>query len=196
MAHLEFFDSAYEGTPPWDIGRPQSEFVRLEEAGSVGATVLDVGCGTGENTLYLAKRGHEAWGVDSSPRAIEKAKSKSRRRGIPVTFLVADALRLDRLGRSFGTVIDSGLFHTFSDPDRLRFLDSLASVLPSGGSYFVLVFSEQEPADWGGPRRISQEEIRATFRDGWTVESIQPAKFESNIHPNGGLAWLSAITRL
>jgi SAM-dependent methyltransferase len=193
---VEFFDSSYEGTPPWDIGRPQSEFVRLEEAGKVGATVLDVGCGTGENTLYLAQRGHEAWGVDSSPRAIEKAKAKSERRGIPVTFLVMDALHLGRLARSFETAIDSGLFHTFSDTERLRFLDSLAGVLPSSGSYFMLVFSDQEPVDWGGPRRISQEEIRATFRDGWAVESIQPAKFESNIHADGGHAWLASITRL
>jgi ubiquinone/menaquinone biosynthesis C-methylase UbiE len=192
---VEFFDSAYEGTPPWDIGRPQSEFVRLEKAGKVGSTVLDVGCGTGENTLYLAKHGHGAWGVDASPRAIQKAKAKSERRGIPVTFLVTDALHLGRLGRSFETVIDSGLFHTFSDPERLRFLDSLAGVLPSGGSYFMLVFSDQEPADWGGPRRISQEEIRATFRNGWAVESIQSAKFESNIHADGGHAWLASITR-
>ncbi|MFQ5918569.1 MAG: class I SAM-dependent methyltransferase [Thermoplasmata archaeon] len=193
---MEFFDSAYEGTPPWDIGRAQPEFVRLEQAGRIGTTVLDIGCGTGENALYLAQRGHEAWGVDASPRAIKKAEAKSASREIPVTFLVGDAFNLGRLGRTFETAIDSGLFHTFSDQERVRFLDSLARVLPRGGSYFMLAFCEQEPADWGGPRRVTQEEIRATFREGWTVESIQPAKFESNIHPDGGLAWLSSVTRL
>ncbi|MFQ5985893.1 MAG: class I SAM-dependent methyltransferase [Thermoplasmata archaeon] len=193
---LEFFDSAYEGTPPWDIGRPQSEFVRLEQVGKIRNAVLDVGCGTGENALYLGRRGHEVWGVDASSRAIEKAKAKAQLREIPVTFLVGDALRLDRLGRTFETAIDSGLFHTFSDPERVRFLDSLARVLPRGASYFMLAFCEQEPADWGGPRRVTQKEIRATFREGWTVESIQPARFDSNIHPDGGLAWLSSVTRL
>ncbi len=168
----------------------------LEEEGRIGTTVLDVGCGTGENALYLAQQGHETWGVDASPRAIEKAKAKSARRGIPATFLVGDALKLDRLGRTFETAIDSGLFHTFSDPERVRFLESLSRVLPRGGSYFMLAFCEQEPADWGGPRRVTQEEIRATFREGWTVGSIQPAKFDSNIHPRGGLAWLSSVTRL
>lgn len=134
--------------------------------------------------------------MDASPRAIQKAQSKSKRRGIPVTFLVADALSLRRLGRSFQTVIDSGLFHTFSDPERIRFVEGLADVLLRGGSYFMLAFCDQEPADWGGPRRISQEEIQATFLEGWAVESIQAAKFESNIHADGGLAWLSAVTRL
>ncbi len=168
----------------------------LEEEGRIGTTVLDVGCGTGENALYLAQQGHAVWGVDASARAIKKAKAKSSRRGIPVTLRVADALRLGRLGQTFDTVIDSGLFHAFSDLERVRFVDSLASVLHRGGSYFMLAFCDQEPADWGGPRRLTQEEIRATFRKGWTLESIQLAKFDSNIHPEGGLAWLSSVRRL
>ena len=51
------FDDAYDGTPPWDIGRPQREVVRLAEAGEITGDVLDVGCGTGENSLWLAEQG-------------------------------------------------------------------------------------------------------------------------------------------
>ncbi|MDX1534126.1 MAG: class I SAM-dependent methyltransferase [Thermoplasmata archaeon] len=193
---MEFFDSAYEGIPPWDIGRPQPAFVRLEESGRIEGSVLDIGCGTGENALYLAARGHETWGVDASPRAIAKAQTKAARRDIAVEFRVEDALALHRLGRTFETVIDSGLFHVFSDAERVPFLRSLGSVLRSGGSYFMLAFCDQEPSDWGGPRRLTQEEIRATFQEGWTVEAIRPAKFESNIHEDGGLAWLSEVNRL
>ncbi|MEE9181347.1 MAG: class I SAM-dependent methyltransferase [candidate division NC10 bacterium] len=108
--------------------------MRLEQAGPIGTTVLDIGCGTGENALYLAQQGHEGWGVDASSRAIAKARAKSRRRGIPVTFRVADALNLDRLGRTFETGFDSGLFHSFSDPERVRFVDSIAGALDRGGS--------------------------------------------------------------
>ena len=77
------FNPAYRGTPPWDISHPQAEFVRLEESGEIRGAVLDVGCGTGEHVLYLARRGHEAWGIDSAPLAIEKAREKSAQRGIP-----------------------------------------------------------------------------------------------------------------
>src|SRR5688500_7033616 len=107
------FDTAYEGTPPWEIGRPQEAFVRLAEAGEIAGAVLDVGCGTGENALMLAQRGHEVWGVDTAATAIHRAREKADERGLTVTFRVADALHLDQLRRSFDTVIDSGLFHVF-----------------------------------------------------------------------------------
>ena len=74
------FNPAYRGTPPWDIGRPQPDFVRLEEAGEIQGSVLDVGCGTGEHVLYLASRGHDAWGVDLAPLAIDIARRKSAER--------------------------------------------------------------------------------------------------------------------
>ena len=75
------FDAAYaSGTPPWDIGRPQPAFVRLADDGTLRGRVLDVGCGTGEHALMAATLGFEAVGVDSSPRAINRARCRSHRR--------------------------------------------------------------------------------------------------------------------
>jgi 2-polyprenyl-3-methyl-5-hydroxy-6-metoxy-1,4-benzoquinol methylase len=71
------FDSFYEGAPPWDIYRPQKEFVQLEEAGEIVGLVLDIGCGTGENALFLASQGHTISGIDCSPIAIKSAQSKA-----------------------------------------------------------------------------------------------------------------------
>ena len=71
-----FFNDVYLGTPPWDIEKPQQEFVRI--AGEIGDEVLDVGCGTGEHVMYFAENGHEVWGIDASPRAILKAKKKAK----------------------------------------------------------------------------------------------------------------------
>ena len=71
------FDAAYEGTPPWEIGRPQPALVELVDAGLVTGPVLDVGCGTGELALLVASRGSDATGVDTSPRAIGIARQKA-----------------------------------------------------------------------------------------------------------------------
>lgn len=188
------FNPAYAGTPPWDIGRPQKEIMRLAEAGEIQGSVLDVGCGTGESVLYLAGLGYEAWGIDGAATAIEKAKAKAAQRGLKANFLVADALDLQRLGRTFDTVIDTGLFHVFSDEERPLFADSLATVLRPGGTYYMLCFSEREPGSWG-PRRVTQAEIRATFSQGWRINAIRQATFEIN-QPGEARAWLSSITRL
>jgi 2-polyprenyl-3-methyl-5-hydroxy-6-metoxy-1,4-benzoquinol methylase len=99
---VDRFDDAYRGTPPWDIGRPQPAFVALAEEGAVRGSVLDAGCGTGERALYFASLGHETWGIDGSPLAIERARQKAQERALAVEFRVHDALALDGLRRTFG----------------------------------------------------------------------------------------------
>ena len=80
--NLEIFEKAYQGEAPWDIGEPQPEIVRLAESGAIEGKVLDIGCGTGENALYLAERGHEVWGIDFIATAIERARDKAQQRGL------------------------------------------------------------------------------------------------------------------
>lgn len=188
------FDQGYAGVPPWDIERPQPAFVELVKTGEIRGSVLDVGCGTGENALYLAGLDHEVSGVDTAVAAIQKARSKSVQRGVRVNFRLVDALELPCLGTTFDSVIDSGLFHVFSDEERIRFRESLAAVLIPGGTYFMLCFSERETRE--GPRRVTQAEIRSLFQDGWTVNYIREARFETHIHEGGARAWLASITRL
>lgn len=192
---MSFFNSAYRGTPPWDIGRPQREFVRLADERKVSGDVIDLGCGTGENAIMFASRGNRVLGVDAAPLAIEKARRKAKMRGSNAEFLVADALNLESLGRVFDVAVDCGLFHTFSDEDRQGFTRSLRNVLKPDGHY-MLCFSDREPADWGGPRRVSKDEILKTFKDGWKVDSIEPARFEASRLGSGGHAWLASLTRL
>jgi SAM-dependent methyltransferase len=192
------WDAVYvTGTPPpWDIGRPQPEFVRLAEDGLLGGDVLDAGCGTGEHTLLAAEHGADAIGVDASPTAIDRARAKAADRGLAARFEVADALDLGALGMSFGTVIDSGLFHVFDDQDRGRYVASLASVLRPGGTCYLMCFSELQPGTFG-PRRVRKDEIIRSFSDGWSVDSIAAAEFE--INPGLGIlaarAWLATIRR-
>jgi SAM-dependent methyltransferase len=211
------WDAAYAGStpPPWDLGRPQPAFVRLADQGLLTGQVLDVGCGTGEQTLLVASSGADALGVDVSPLALEQARGKAAARGIPAAaggqigpaaaggqigrarFEVADALSLGDLGLSFDTVIDSGLFHVFDDDSRVRYVASLASVLRPGGHLYLMCFSDRQPGTFG-PRRVSQDELRAAFSDGWTILAIQADTFAVNpgVFPATTVqAWLASITR-
>lgn len=190
-----FSDAYRRGRPPWDIGRAQPAFVELANEGQIKGSVLDVGCGTGDNVLEMAERGNAAWGVDIVPMAIDQAKAKAKIRGIEAVFLVGNALELEHLNRKFDTVIDCGLFHSFSDPERTLYEQQLGAVLPPGGVLHMMVMSDWEDLSWGGPRRISQAEIIDTFRAGWRVDDIREARFNSNFPGIKGHAWLATLVR-
>jgi SAM-dependent methyltransferase len=212
------WDDSYAGRvpAPWDIGRPQPAFVRLARQGLLTGQLLDAGCGTGEQTLLAASSGADALGVDVSPLAIERARGKAAARGVPAAaggqmgpaaaggqmgsarFEVADALSLGDLGQSFDTILDSGLFHVFDDPSRARYVTSLASVLRPGGRLYLMCFSDRQPGTVG-PRRVSQDELRAAFSDGWTILAIQADTFEVNRGFFDGTttqAWLATVSRV
>ena len=191
------WDQAYlaPGSAPWDIGRPQSAIVGLADAGEIRSPVLDSGCGTGEHALFLTERGYEVLGVDVAPTAIARARDKAQTRGLGGEFLIHDVLDLGALGRRFATVIDSGVFHTFSDEDRPRYVDSLALVTTDGSALHLLCFSDQVPGEVG-PRRVSQAEIREAFADGLEVERITGSQFDVardfRLRPH---AWLARIRK-
>jgi cyclopropane fatty-acyl-phospholipid synthase-like methyltransferase len=191
------FETAYlEGSPPWDIGRAQPELVSLFEAGLITGRVIDLGCGSGENAIYFATVGLDVVGVDGSPEAIRQARGKAQRRGLSIRFEVADVLDLAEHRESFDTATDSGVFHVFADEDRPRYESSVRGVLHPGGHLFLLCFSERQPGDWG-PRRVTQQELRDTFTDGWHVDRIDEAHFATQLDDAQQVeAWLAVITRL
>jgi SAM-dependent methyltransferase len=193
------FEGLYAGKAPWDIGRPQQQFVAV--ADRVTSPVLDAGCGTGETALFLAGRGHRVTGVDFLEEAIRRARAKAAERGLAVEFLVKDATTLLDWSERFATVIDCGLFHVFSDADRRRYVEGLARVLQPGGRLFLMCMSDEEPGT-EGPRRVSRQELYDAFAAGWEVESVQLARFE--IHPEftevkfsegGPKAWFAVVRR-
>jgi SAM-dependent methyltransferase len=193
------FESAYAGQAPWDIGRPQKAFIDV--ADRIAGSVLDAGCGTGDNALFFAGRGHRVTGIDFLDEPIKRAKQKAAERGLTATFLVMDALALKQLPEVFDTVIDSGLFHVFGDDDRRHYVEGLATVLKPGGRLFLLCFSDAEPGTQG-PRRVSREELHAAFAGGWGIESVEPSRFEVRpdlkdvaFSPGGPRAWFVVVRR-
>jgi SAM-dependent methyltransferase len=170
--------------------------VELVRAGELDkGRILDVGCGTGENALYLAENRFSVVGVDLSNRAIAAARAKAAERKLKVDFQTGNALSLDFKDGVFENVIDSGLFHTFSDNDRPGYAREIARVLAPRGKYFMLCFSEKEPIGWGGPRRVTREEIETTFRPLFNINYIRDALFATQFHSNGGKAYITSATR-
>lgn len=191
------WDASYhDGPAPWDIDQPQLAVVRLASEGGFAGTVLDAGCGTGENALHIAALGLPVLGVDVAETALRIARSKADDRGIEVEFAAADALHLERLGRTFATVLDCGLFHTFDHDERAGYVASLASVTEHNGALYVLCFRDDGPET--GPHPVSQEELRAAFHpsSGWSVAAIEPDRLQTRFHDSGAPAWFATIRRL
>ena len=191
------WDASYQDGPaPWDVGPPQPAVVRLASAGAFAGTVLDAGCGTGENALHIAALGLPVLGVDVAETALAMAREKARGRGLDVEFAFADALQLEGLARTFETVLDCGLFHTFDGDERTRYVTSLASVTARGGTLYVLCFSDQGPDT--GPHPVSRDELRAAFNagSGWNVTAIESERVLTRFHEHGAPAWLATIKRI
>jgi SAM-dependent methyltransferase len=191
------WDASYRGGPaPWDVGRPQPAIVALAAAGGFAGSVLDAGCGTGENALHVAALGLPVLGIDVAETALAIARAKAAERGIEAEFANADALRLEGLGRRFDTVMDCGLFHTFDGDERAEYVASLASATAPGATLYVLCFSDQGPDT--GPHPVSEEELRGAFGPGtgWDVVAIAPDRVLTRFHGDAGApAWLARLRR-
>jgi ubiquinone/menaquinone biosynthesis C-methylase UbiE len=185
-----------EGIPPWQIDRPQPEVLQLIEQGKFESPVLDLGCGTGDNTIELARHGLVVKGLDAVTEALERARKKMEQAGLKQSpeFVLGDALRLAESGVKARTVLDCALFHTFSDEERKEYIRGLEAVLSNGGRLHILSFSELETRQ-PGPRRLSLSEITGSFGAGWRVEDSVRCRYWDRVRPDGAHAWRVSFVR-
>jgi ubiquinone/menaquinone biosynthesis C-methylase UbiE len=185
-----------EGIPNWQIDRPQPEVIRLIEQGKFESPVLDLGCGTGDNTIELARQGLVVKGLDAVPEALERARKKTEKAGLEQSpeYVLGDALRLAESGLKARTVLDCALFHTFSDEEREEYIRGLEAVLSLGGRLHILSFSELETRQ-PGPRRLSLSEITRSFGTGWRVEDSVRCRYWDRVRPDGAHAWRVSFVR-
>lgn len=181
------FDALYRGespaegvppmTPPWDSKAPKESVVGWQTAGLVGGAVLDIGCGLGDNAIYLAQQGHSVTGLDFSPAALTTARSRAADAGVDVRFAVADATKLEGYTDAFDTVIDSGMFHCLEDDGKRSYAHALHRATRPGARLLLSCFSDANAVDEEWPRpMVSEQTLRDVFSEaGWDVTSVEPA---------------------
>jgi cyclopropane fatty-acyl-phospholipid synthase-like methyltransferase len=143
-----FYDLWYRfGTPPW-VGQARSELVQLVESGELlPGRAIDLGCGEGDNAIFLAQHGFQVTGIDFSPAAIDKARAKAREAGSDVEFLVDDLTRLSKVTGEFDLIVDYGTFDDLSVRDRAAYVDQVSSLAKPGARFLLWCF-EWELKTW------------------------------------------------
>lgn len=140
-----FYDLWYRfGTPPW-VGEARSELVRLVESGVVPpGRAIDLGCGEGDNAIFLAQQGFDVTAVDFAPSAIAKAQDKAREAGVEVTFVVDDLTRLTKIAGPFDLLVDYGSFDDLPAKKRAAYVSQIVPLAAPGAKFLMWCF-EWEP---------------------------------------------------
>ncbi len=160
------------GFTPWDR-HPQSAMLRelVEGADTLPrASALDVGCGTGDTSIYLAQHGWQVTGVDFTPKALEKARTKARDAGVTVNFVHGDVTHLRQAGisGSFQVIVDNGCFHGMSDGDRDLYVQEISGAAAPSARLLMIAF---KPSGRFGPVGADQTEIERRFTPTWALVS-------------------------
>ncbi len=166
------------GRDSWDVGLPDPHISNLIKTGLItSGTLLDVGCGAGNETIYLAQQGFEATGIDISPVAIDLAYSRAAKGGVRCRFIVADVLCLPFQNEKFEVVLDKACFHFILPHDRQTYIESIKSVIKPNGKFILFAASEYDTTI-DGPYKFTREEILNTFKVAFKILFVEPVILE------------------
>jgi cyclopropane fatty-acyl-phospholipid synthase-like methyltransferase len=178
------------GDTPWDVGQPDFNLIEVVTKKPIpGCKVLDIGCGTGDNSIWLARNGFQIIGTDTSQMALKKAKEKSSKANVECDFKLVDFIKNKIEGAPFGFVFDRGCFHSFSsENDRRRFAKNVATHLEKSGLWLTIVGNADEHRHDPGPPQRSAGDIVFAVEPYFEILSLTSSHFGSN-RPNPPRAW-------
>jgi cyclopropane fatty-acyl-phospholipid synthase-like methyltransferase len=160
------------GFVPWD-GHPLAKSLKdlTEGDGALGpGAALDLGCGTGDNSIYLAKHGWRVTGVDFVAKAVGKARAKAEANKVAVNFVRADVTRLssEGIGSTFGLIVDNGCLHGMGSEDRDAYVREVTAVAAPDARLLLVEFITG--GSYGVPG-IDPDEVKRRFAADWTLLS-------------------------
>jgi SAM-dependent methyltransferase len=157
------------GFVPWD-GHPLATSLKQLIEGDTAltpGTALDLGCGTGDNSIYLVKHGWQVTGVDFVAKAVDKAKAKAAANNVDITFARADVTRLssEGIGSNFGLIVDNGCLHGMSQVDRDAYVREVTAVAAPDARLLLIEFITGGSLGVPG---IDPVEVERRFATDWT----------------------------
>jgi len=171
-------DRYREGNLPWDTGRPSSELqLVLSRHAIQPCRALDIGCGTGTNSLWLAQQGFDVTGVDLAPLAVERAEHRAHAAGVKAQFAVADVLQLPDPGEPFEFFFDRGCYHAVRLSAPKQYASAVARQLASGSRGLILAGNAREPHD-PGPPVVTEEQIRDELGVAFQILDLHEFRFD------------------
>ncbi len=178
------------GDTPWEAGKPDFNLIEIVTKNPIqSCKVLDIGCGTGDNCIWLAQNGFQVVGIDTSDEAIEKAKEKASKTKVECDFMIANFLKSKIQAAPFGFVLDRGCFHSFnSKDDRRQFAQNAANHLDNAGIWLTIVGNADEDRQGPGPPQRTAGEIILAVEPYFEILLLQSSHFGSN-RPNPPRAW-------
>jgi methyl halide transferase len=185
------FKERYEaGDTPWDIGKPDFNLIQTVTATPIApCKALDIGCGTGDNTIWLAQQNFPVLGIDTSEIAIEKAKEKALKANVQCTFMVMDFLTGRIEEAPFGFAFDRGCFHALkSDKERNSFAKNVNAHLEKDGLWLSLVGNADEQRQSPGPPQRTARDIINAVEPFFEILLLVSTYFGS-IRPSPPRAW-------
>jgi SAM-dependent methyltransferase len=184
------------GDTPWDIGKPDFNLIQTVTTMAIKpCKALDIGCGTGDNSIWLSQKEFNVIGIDTSEIAIQRAIEEASKTNVNCTFIVIDFLTNKIEGAPFGFAFDRGCFHSLnSDEERKSFTENVAAHLETDGLWLSIVGNADEHRDGPGPPQRTAKDIVKAVEPCFEILSLVSSHFGSN-RPNPPRAWVCLMRK-